>query len=249
MSEATTTSAQARIQNPLILTVIPLLILFAAAAVLFRMTTDNLAETYKYWEIFVPAVAVLSLFSGWHQCQMMGNDRIWYVLRQFIHWGAVLTVIYLFHVAGFRDLLDERQYTVILIGVLAVATLLDAIQMDYKLVFFSLFLAFLAFVLHQPEGNPGLVLLGSLFGIDDPASHPATVVGVLAGIGFILSLGVHWLIPRRRSDKPREKAAASSTGPSASSSPGNTGGQTAQRDTRANTGASHPGSASPAGAV
>jgi hypothetical protein len=166
------------------------------------MSTEDVAGTYKYWEIFVPAVAVLSLFSGWHQCQIMGNDRVWYVLRQFIHWGAIIAVLYLFHVAGFRELLSDQQYTVILVGILAVATLLDAIQMDYKLVFFSFFLAFCAYVLFLPEGNPGLMMLGNLFGIEDPTSHPVTVVAILGGIGFILSLGVHWLIPKRRSPRP-----------------------------------------------
>lgn len=220
-----TTSAQARMQNPLILSVIPLLILFGAAVVLFRMSVDDMAGTYKYWEIFVPAVAVLSLFSGWHQCQMMGNDRVWYVLRQFIHWGAVIAVVYLLHVAGFREMLSDQQYTVILLGVLAVATLLDAIQMDYKLVFFSLFLAFCAYVLFLPEGNPGLMMLGNLFGIEDPTSHPVTVVAILGGIGFILSLGVHWLIPKRRSPRPapaQQTTPATPPGRTSAASPSST---------------------------
>ncbi|WP_296897695.1 hypothetical protein [Thiohalocapsa sp.] len=206
MSEVTVSATQARMQNPLILSVIPPLILFGAAVVLFRMSVDDVTATYKYWEIFVPTVAVLSLFSGWHQCQMMGNDRVWYVLRQFIHWGAIIAVLYLFHIAGFRELLDDRQYTVILLGILAVATLLEAIQMDYKLILFSLFLAFCAYVLYLPEGNAGLMMLGNLFGIEDPGSHPVTVVGILAVIGFVLSLGVHWLIPSR--GRSTRKAAA-----------------------------------------
>ena len=226
MSDVTTSATQSRIQNPLILTVIPLLILFAAAVVLFRMSVDDMAGTDKYWEIFVPAVAMLSLFSGWHQCQMLGQDRIWYVLRQFIHWGAVMAVLYLFHVAGFRELLNDQQYTVILLGILAVATLLEAIQMDYKLVLFSLFIAFCAYVLFIPGGNPGLMMLGNLFGIDNPASHPVTVVGVLGVIGFILSLGVHWLIPRdrsaRKADRSKQKPPATGQtrpAPSSSSQP------------------------------
>lgn len=178
MSDVTTSATQSRIQNPLILTVIPLLILFAAAVVLFRMSVDDMAGTDKYWEIFVPAVAMLSLFSGWHQCQMLGQDRIWYVLRQFIHWGAVMAVLYLFHVAGFRELLNDQQYTVILLG------------------------------------------------IDNPASHPVTVVGVFGVIGFILSLGVHWLIPRdrsaRKADRSKQKPPATGQtrpAPSSSSQP------------------------------
>jgi hypothetical protein len=57
------------------------------------------------------------------------------------------------------------------------------------------------------------MMLGNLFGIDDPTSHPVTVVAILGGIGFILSLGVHWLIPKRRGPRPAPAQQATPAAP------------------------------------
>jgi hypothetical protein len=199
VSEATTAAAPARTQNgrsPLILSILPLLILFGAAATLFWLSTQDPAGTYKYWEIFVPVVAVLSVFSGWNQSQMMGTGRLWYLIRQFIHWGAVIGLLYLFNVVGFREMLSDQQYTVILVGVLAVATLLAAIQMDFMLVLFALFLAFCTYVYFAPSDNAALTAVGGVFRIADPQTNAATVTAVLAAAGFIASLIILYMMPR-----------------------------------------------------
>jgi hypothetical protein len=212
VSDATTTHYD---QSPVILTVVPLLILFGAVAALFWLSAGDPSATYKYWEIFVPVVAVLSLFSGWGQCQAMGNDRLWYFLRQFIHWGTVLGLIYVFNAVGFRELLSDQQYIVILIATLAGATLLAAIQMDLKLVLFAFFLAFCAYLLFTPVENPALASVGNLLRIDNPRDNAPMVVSALAGAGFIASLMLYAMVPK---GQRRARPAATPTEPQPSAS-------------------------------
>jgi hypothetical protein len=57
------------------------------------------------------------------------------------------------------------------------------------------------------------MMLGNLFGIDEPTSHPVTVVAILGAIGFILSLGVHWLFPKRQGPRPAPTQQTSPTTP------------------------------------
>lgn len=88
VSEATSSTSPATSQtqqSPMILSVLPVLILFVGTAILFSLSTRNLAGTVQYWEIFLPVVAVLSVFSGWNQAQMMRHSRIWYLIRQLVH--------------------------------------------------------------------------------------------------------------------------------------------------------------------
>ena len=197
MSEVITTTAPASAQNepsPLIISVLPLLILFGAAAALFWLSNEDLAGTFKYWEVFVPVVAILSLFSGWGRSQIRGDRPLWYLIRQFVHWGTVIGLLYLFNVVGFRELLTDQQYTVILLAVLAAATLLVAIHMDFKLVLFALFLAFCAYVIFVPSDNAALAKVGNLFRIADPQTKPAIVIAALAAAGFVASLVIHYLM-------------------------------------------------------
>jgi len=198
VSDLTTTAASTAAQNeqsPMILSVLPLLILFGAAASLFWFSAKDFAETFRYWEIFLPAVAVLSLFSGWSQCQAQGDGRIWYLLKQFIHWGTVIGLVYVFNVIGFRDMLSDQQYTVLLVSILAAATLLAAIHMDFKVILFALFLAFCAYVMFVPTDNLLLDRAGGLLRIDDPQGNSPVVIAALAGAGFVASLILLFMVP------------------------------------------------------
>lgn len=225
MSEATTsaaTTAQAE-PSPLVLSVLPVLILFCGAAVLFWLSTQDIAKTTEYWEIFLPTVAVLSLFSGWTQALSSGNSILWYLVRQIIHWGALIALLYLFNAVGFRELLSDQQYTVLLLGFLAMGTLLASIQMDYKLFFLALFFGYCAYVIFLPENNPALAWAGNLFRIQDPQANPATVCAAVAAAGFVASVIVHLFTPRRpaasAADAEGSSGRSSTTTPSASAQP------------------------------
>jgi hypothetical protein len=176
--------------SPLGLSLLPLLVLFAATVVLFWLSQRDMSGTYKYWEIFVPVVALVSLVSGWGQAYANNNNRLWYVLRQVIHWGAVIGLLYLLNTQGYRELLTDQQYTALMIYLLALGALLASVQLDIKLVFFAVFLAYCAFLVAVPDNNPALVSAGEVFGISDPQTKPVMVTSALAAVGFVASIFV-----------------------------------------------------------
>ncbi|MGD2021198.1 MAG: hypothetical protein PVJ30_02035 [Thiohalocapsa sp.] len=197
--------------SPLGLALIPLLVLFAATVVLFWLSQKDMSGTYKYWEIFVPVVAVVSLVSGWTQAYVSNSNRAWYLLRQVIHWGALIGLLYLLNSQGYRELMSDQQYTALMIYLLSLGTLLAAVQMDIKLIFFSVFLAFCAFLIAVPADNPTLIAVGNTLGISEPQAKPVLVSSAVAVAGFVASLFVVFIMRgaliAKRASKKRKKAA------------------------------------------
>ncbi|WP_295541882.1 hypothetical protein [uncultured Thiohalocapsa sp.] len=198
MSAAATNQAPSQKRDnglsPLGLALIPLLILFAATVILFWLSQRDMSGTYKYWEIFVPVVAVVSLVSGWTQAYVSNSNRVWYLLRQAIHWGALIGLLWLLNSQGYRELMSDQQYTALMIYLLALGTLLAAVQMDIKLIFFSVFLAFCAFLIAVPADNPTLIAVGNTLGISEPQAKPVLVSSAVAVAGFIASLFVVFMM-------------------------------------------------------
>lgn len=198
MSAAATNQAPSQKRDnglsPLGLALIPLLILFAATVILFWLSQRDMSGTYKYWEIFVPVVAVVSLVSGWTQAYVSNSNRVWYLLRQAIHWSALIGLLWLLNSQGYRELMSDQQYTALMIYLLALGTLLAAVQMDIKLIFFSVFLAFCAFLIAVPADNPTLIAVGNTLGISEPQAKPVLVSSAVAVAGFIASLFVVFMM-------------------------------------------------------
>ena len=196
MSEdSTATSAKNTGGNsPLMISMLPLLVLFGATLTLFWLSQQDMTATYKYWEIFVPVVAVISLVSGWGQAYLSDNNRLWYLIRQFVQWGLLIGLLYVLNSQGIRALMSDQQYTGIVLYLLAFTTLAAAIQMDIKLVFFGVFVLFCAYVIMMPANNPTLIGVGNFFGIADPGTKPLTVGAWLAGTGFVASLFVLFMM-------------------------------------------------------
>jgi hypothetical protein len=193
--DSTATSAKNKGENsPLIMSVLPLLILFGGAVALLWLSQKDMASTYKYWEIFVPIVALISLISGWSQAFVADNNRLWYLIRQLVQWGLLIGLLYILNTQGIRPLLSDQQYTAVVLYLLAFTTLIAAIQMDFKLIFFGVFLVFCAFLIMVPTDNPTLIGVGTQFGIADPQTKPLTVSMALAGVGFVASLFVLFMI-------------------------------------------------------
>jgi flagellar basal body-associated protein FliL len=172
----------------LILAMLPLLILFAGATILFWMTKTNGAEVYRYWEYFIPVLAVLSLISGWGQSYLSGELRIWYLIKQVVHWGGLVAVLYLLNTQGFRGLMDDGQYSTLVLYLLAFTTLLAAIHMDLKLLFFAGFLVFCGYLMAVPGDNAALAFIGDSFGIADAQAKSMEITIGVAVVGFIASL-------------------------------------------------------------
>lgn len=196
MSEATAVSSEApakpkakrkRYQSPLILALLPQVILFVSAVVLFWLSLKNMAGTIEYWEYFVPVIAIISLVSGWSQSYLANEVRAWYLIKQVVHWGALFALLYAINSQGLRGAIDAQQYTTIVIYLIAFATLLAAVHVDLKLFFFSLFLVFCAYLLAVPADNAMLLYIGETFGIDGAQSKTLSISIGVAVVGFIAS--------------------------------------------------------------
>jgi hypothetical protein len=197
--------------SPLPVTLLPLLILFGSTVLLFWLSQEDLSGSFRYWEIFVPVVAVISLISGWTQAYVTGNNRLWYLLRQLIHWGALIGLLYLLNSQGYRELMNDQQYTALMIYLLALGTLLAALQMDIKLIFFSVFLVFCAFLIAVPADNPTLIGVGNMLGIAEPQAKPVLVSTAVGAGGFVASIFIVFVmrgaVMSKRARRRREKAA------------------------------------------
>lgn len=189
---------------------LPLLVLFGATLMLFWLSQRDMTATYKYWEIFVPVVAVISLVSGWGQAYLSDNNRLWYLIRQFVQWGLLIGLLYVLNTQGIRALMSDQQYTGIVLYLLAFTTLAAAIQMDFKLVFFGVFLLFCAYVIMMPANNPTLIGVGDFFGIADPGTKPLTVGAALAATSFVASLFVLFMMRGALTSKRIAKRRAAS---------------------------------------
>jgi hypothetical protein len=191
---------------PFVLAAFPLLVLFAAAVLLFWLSESKTEGAFRYWEIFIPIVALVSLGSGWSQAYLSGNSRIWYLVKQAVHWGALIALLYLLNTHGIRALMNAQQYTAVLIYLLAFGTVLAALHMDLKLLVFGLFLAFCAYVIAVPTANPALGMIGNILHIPDAQTNPTTASLWVAGIGLVASLFV--LVMMRAATMSKRASAA-----------------------------------------
>jgi len=174
-------------QVPLLVAILPLLALFISAFVLFWLSKQDMSGTFRYWEIFVPVVAVISLISGWGQAYLNDNPRLWYLLKQIVSWGALIALLYVLNSQGIRAAISDQQYTAVILYLLAFASLLVAIHLDIKLLVFAVFLVFCAFLIAVPENNPTLLAMGNRFGIADAPTKPVMMTAIVAGVGFVIS--------------------------------------------------------------
>ncbi len=199
-----------RYQSPFLFALLPQIILFVTAVVLFWLSQNDMAGTIKYWEYFIPVIALISLISGWSQSYLSNEVRAWYLIKQAVHWGALFGLLYAANTEGMRAAIDAQQYTSIVIYLIAFATLLAAIHMDLKLFFFSLFMVFCAYLLAAPADNAMLIYIGETFGIDSAQSKTLSISIGVAIVGFIAStfvlLSMRGLVLSKRIGDKRKEA-------------------------------------------
>jgi hypothetical protein len=159
-------------QGSLMMALLPSVILYVAAVVLISLTREDTSGTIQYWETFVPVVAFISLLSGFGHAYMRNQSYAFYTLKQVIHWGLVIGLLWLLHTQGVRASLDDQKYLLLLLYLLGLAALLAGLHMDWKFVFFGAFLAFCTYLLAAPENAAILAPIGETFGIANAQEKP-----------------------------------------------------------------------------
>ncbi|EIC22668.1 hypothetical protein [Thiorhodovibrio frisius] len=181
-------SAKSKGGGSMLLGLMPLLVLFGATVLLYNLTSGGFSEAFMYWEYFMGFIALYFLFSGWSQAYLNGNSSLWYLIRQCVHWGALFALVYVLNIQGIRELIPDPQYTILLLYLIAFTTLLAAIQMNIKMIFFAAFMVFVAYLIAVPENNPALIKLGEAFQVAEAPTKPLMMTIWVAVAGFVGTL-------------------------------------------------------------
>jgi hypothetical protein len=185
---------QRRKQEGSILGMSPMLLLFAVPVLLYGLTAKGMQGVSEYWQYFLVFIAFYSLFSGWSQAYLRNHSRLWYLVRQIVHWGALIGMLYLLNTQGIRMLMNEHQYTILLTYLVAFSVLLVAVHTDIKMLFFGVFMAYCAFLIAVPDNNPALIALGQQIDIADATSKPFQMTAGLAAAGFVATLFIKFFV-------------------------------------------------------
>jgi hypothetical protein len=119
---------------------VPYVVLYVVALGLVAMTAHDAAGTSIYWQLFIPLIALVSIAGGWRFAGEPGVPRWDYLLKQVLHWGALVLVIRLLYSHDVQDFLNDEQDGFVTIYVTGLAAILSGIYLDWKMAVFGLFM-------------------------------------------------------------------------------------------------------------
>jgi hypothetical protein len=119
---------------------LPYLVLYIVALGLVAMTAHDATGMSDYWQMFIPLVALVSILGGWRWAGAAGSARWGYILRQVLHWGALVLVIQLLFAHAVQDFLNDQQDAFVSVYLIGLAALLSGIYLDWKMALFGVFL-------------------------------------------------------------------------------------------------------------
>ncbi len=175
-------------QSSLMLALLPLLILYVGTVVLYALTREDASGTAVYWGYFVPVVAFIALITGWGNAFARGDSRLFYLIKQIIIWGAFIWVLMLLQKMGVETSLGGQKATVAIVMLLALVSLLDGLYLDAKMIFFGVFLGLCGYLLADPSHSAVLAKIGTTFKVVDAQNKPLTMIAVLGGVAFLVSV-------------------------------------------------------------
>jgi len=143
------------------LATLPYLVLYAIAVVLIAITDHDPASTEDVWNYFIPLVALVSTITSWgRHAGDSWQTRSLYILRQLVHWGALLLVIHLLFQSDVQHFLKAETDGFVIIYILGLASILSGVYLDWKMAVFGLFLIFSGVIIAFLDDNALLIVLG-----------------------------------------------------------------------------------------
>ncbi|MBK1641600.1 hypothetical protein CKO12_06845 [Chromatium okenii] len=173
-------------QSSLMTALLPSFILYTSTIILVALTRGDLGATVKYWEFMVPLTAVISLISGWGVAYSRNASRFTYLIKQILHWGVLMGLLWLLQTQGIATALSGK-YTLVLLYLLSMTVIFAAFYLDTKQLFFGAFLAFCAYLMAAPANVAILKPIGEMLRIADAQSQPLTMIAVVGLIAFALN--------------------------------------------------------------
>lgn len=175
-------------QSSLMLSLLPIVILYVCTVALYALTREDVAGTAGYWEYFVPVVAFISIITAWGNAYARGDSRLFYLIRQVIIWGGFIWMLMLLQKAGVDASLGGQKTTLTLIMMTAMVAMLVGLYLDAKMFFYALFLGLCGYLLADPANTAVLAKIGDTLKIADAQSKPLTMVILLAVAAFLISI-------------------------------------------------------------
>ncbi|MFZ1642120.1 MAG: hypothetical protein WAV07_11990 [Candidatus Contendobacter sp.] len=107
--------------------------------------TYDLVSSRWYWHWLIPIFGLICIVTQWNNIEPTLKARLMLVMRQILHWGAVLALAFLLYAlsAGHNniiDLIDDRQGGFIITLVIALSTYLAGIYYDWRLCVVAIFI-------------------------------------------------------------------------------------------------------------
>ncbi len=151
---------------------LPYAVLYVVALGLVAMTSHNAAGTSIYWQMFIGLIALVSIVAGWRFASEPGNSVPLYMLKQVLHWGALVLVIRLLYTHNLQDFLNDNQDGFVTIYMIGLASVLSGIYLDWRMALFGLFLLLSGVGMAWIDNNAMLI----------------TLIGGAAAVGVVISL-------------------------------------------------------------
>ncbi len=140
---------------------LPYVVLYAIALWLVALTDSDEAEASFNWQLFIPLVGLVSAIGGWHHAGQGGGAKTIYLIKQILHWGALLVVINLLFMQSMLQFLNAQNHGFVIIYMLGLTAILSGIYLDWKMAVFGVFLIASAIVLGYIEDNVMVMLVAS----------------------------------------------------------------------------------------
>jgi hypothetical protein len=144
-----------------ILVNLPYVVLYAIAVVLIAMTDHNPASAQGAWNYYIPLMGIVSAMSGWNR--HAGDEwktRLRYIVRQVVHWGALLLVVRLLFLSDVQHFLRAEDDGFIIIYLFGLSSILAGAYLDWKMALFGLFLIFSGVFIAFLDDNALLIAVG-----------------------------------------------------------------------------------------
>lgn len=174
-------------QGSLTLALLPSVILYVVAVTLILLTRDGTSGILPYWQAFVLLAAFISLLSGFRQAYINDRSRLMYFIKQVIHWGALIGALWLWQTQSVTSGMGEAKYTLVLMYLLAVSSITAGLYLDFRTLFFGIYMGICAYLLTASANLAILAPIGKTLHVANPTTKPLTMIALMALVAFVLS--------------------------------------------------------------
>lgn len=113
-------------------------------------TTINVTGSRWYWQWIIPLLGAICIITEWFHVEPTLKARALMILRQILHWGAVLLLILLIFYASERstyiNVLDDRQASFVLMLIITLSMFLAGVYLDWRLCVVAVFMVVTAMI-------------------------------------------------------------------------------------------------------